>query len=304
MNDLEKFVHYNNTFNLNFQDKGDYLAGPCFLHGGDNMSALTIYKDTNRFYCWTHSCHLKAQQHNNTIDYLLKSIEFQYKINDAYSIPVDSAASKLTLQLQIGNTPKNKTVDRSLLNGIKVPSTYYMMKGLSKDTLEKYGVGDTSKYHYMSHRAVFPVYYNNQLVGMTGRSIINEEPKWKHKGSIRQYIYGFDFIKNVFDKNSENRTLAITEGPPDALKIIEAGFQAFPLFGCSISSSQLIMLHRLAPSEIILWLDGDSAGQEASVTISKKLSKYYKVSNIVTQKDPDEFSTIQIQEIINECRSK
>lgn len=297
---LEKFIHYNNKYGLDFQDKGEYLSGCCFLHGGDNASALTIYKDAGRFYCWTHNCHNKAKPNN--IQYLLDAIEYQYKERDAYSIPLDSVASKLTLDIRHSTTNKPKYLDRAILNGLQVPSSHYILKGLSANILNKYGVGDTNKYHNMPHRAIFPVFYENNLIGITGRSLDGTEPKWKHKGPIRQYIYGFDFIKKSFEANNENRTLVITEGPPDALKVIEGGFQAFPLFGCSISNNQLMMLHRLNPSKVVLWLDGDDAGQEAAITIQKKLSKFYDVSNIQTKEDPDEFTTQQIQEILNECK--
>lgn len=43
-----------NHFGGSFKQSGNRLTGPCSIHGGDNPTALTIYKDTNTACCYTH----------------------------------------------------------------------------------------------------------------------------------------------------------------------------------------------------------------------------------------------------------
>ncbi len=117
-------------------------------------------------------------------------------------------------------------------------------------------------------RVTFPIRHGSgPILGFGGRTLGNEHPKYLnspestlfHKGQI---LYGL-FEARATIRDAER--VVIVEGYLDALALVEAGIgYAVASLGTALSAVQLRLARRFAP-EVVVFFDGDRAGQEAAV---------------------------------------
>lgn len=182
------------------------------------------------------------------------------------------------------------------------PARLYLEKrGLRAATLEHYGIGfcprngsglvralggnaeriqkavdlgllgrraDGSVYDRFWGRVTFPIRHGRgHILGFGGRTLGTEHPKYLnspesslfHKGQV---LYGL-FEARAAIRAAER--IVIVEGYLDALALVEAGIgYAVAGLGTALSVIQLRLARRFA-SEVIVFFDGDRAGQEAAV---------------------------------------
>jgi len=118
--------------------------------------------------------------------------------------------------------------------GYAPPYDTLMHCGLSVTDLQKQGL--RSFHDYYLNRVIIPIRnYNGRLVHLTGRYLgppPEDEPKTKDTrevdglGGTKDYLFMEDRLKTYKDS-----LLVITEGSPDALSAVEAGFPAVGLLG-------------------------------------------------------------------------
>jgi DNA primase len=58
----------------------------------------------------------------------------------------------------------------------------------------------------------------------------------------------------------------LVEGSLDTVRVWQAGFPAYGIYGSSLAESQITLLHRLNIEQVLLWFDNDSAGRRATYT--------------------------------------
>lgn len=181
-------------------------------------------------------------------------------------------------------------------NNIEIPSQYYLDRGYSKEILDKYDVGFCStKGKPLYNRAIFPIYNEDQsyIVGFTGRSIFDKcnkckfyhdpndrckfFPKWKHsKGFVKEkwlynYWYAKDFVKDT-------KTVILVESPGNVWRLEEAGIHnSVAIFGTALNDQQKDLLDNLGAMGIIIMMDNDDAGRNASEKITKMCSNQYRI---------------------------
>ena len=178
---------------------------------------------------------------------------------------------------------------------------YMEKRGLCAATIERYGIGfcprnasglvralggnaariqkavdlgllgrrtDGSVYDRFWGRVTFPIRHGRgHILGFGGRTLGTEHPKYLnspesslfHKG---QMLYGL-FEARAAIREAER--VVIVEGYLDALALVEAGIgYAVASLGTALSALQLRLARRFAP-EVVVFFDGDRAGQEAAV---------------------------------------
>jgi len=164
----------------------------------------------------------------------------------------------------------------------------------------------SGKIHLVQKRLIFPVYWENKLVGFQGRDITGEAGiKYYISEGLpkRRIIYNYENIKNV-------ETITICEGIVDLIKCWS--HNPICLFGSSISNEQLILLQSLPNlKNIILALDPDTR-----IPDKKYPNKPTKYSKIVDQlkpfwnvfeieipegKDAGEYSFEEMERILNDA---
>jgi len=204
---------------------------------------------------------------------------------------------------------------RSLLD---IPADYFIKRGFSREILDKYDVGMcVNKKKEMYGRAVVPIYDENYeyMIGCTGRIPVDkcskccyyhhpsqscpanrESRKWYNNfGFARKCcLYNYWFARKHVEESGE---IIIVEGPGDVWRLVESNIHnCVAIFGCELSDEQQIILEKSGAMSVTLLLDNDSAGEEATIDIKKKLSRYYKL-NIpqITSKDLGDMEKKEIE---------
>jgi DNA primase len=128
--------------------------------------------------------------------------------------------------------------------------------------------GDGSLYDRLWGRVTFPIRHGRgSILGFGGRTLGAEHPKYLnspestlfHKGEV---LYGL-FEARAAIREAER--VVIVEGYLDALALVEAGIgYAVASLGTALSAAQLRLARRFAP-EVVVFFDGDRAGQDAAV---------------------------------------
>lgn len=197
-------------FDIEYKTNPKMISMCCPIHGGDNISALNIYPDGDRYRgnwtCRTHGCEkvfmgsilgfirgvLSHRNHGwtkNGDD----TCSFQEAINFALDFTKQDLknikVSKLEIEKQ--NFSKvihyiNPTTEKNTASGpsrdkvrksLNIPAEYYINRGYSKEILDKYDVGLCNNPNKeMYNRIVVPIYNNDHtsMVGCTGRSIFEK----------------------------------------------------------------------------------------------------------------------------------
>lgn len=105
-------------------------------------------------------------------------------------------------------------------------------------------------------------------------------------------INSLNFPKTEFFFNENNvdwkRPVVLVEGPFDAINTENS----LAFLGKVLSETQLRILMKNLESEIILYLDGDKAGDSSTVSIYNMLSPFFKVMIVLSEnnEDPGQFS--------------
>lgn len=151
-------------------------------------------------------------------------------------------------------------------------------------------------------RMIFPIIIADQLLAWQGRYFGdlptkhgNKEddkgpPKWLTRGKIHELTY----ILRCTGKQSR---LVLVEDLPSAMKLQKLGQCSSPLFGAQITSKQKNGLLHSGFDELVFWLDRDKA-KDAARMVKQFADIGFKTELIITDKDPKEIPTRQLEEIL------
>lgn len=147
---------------------------------------------------------------------------------------------------------------------------YAIERGFTLETCKAWELGHAKE----EQRLVFPFRRakDRALVGVTGRSYVNADPKYLDllPFAKAKYLYGEWMVR-------ENaKRLVIVEGQPDVLMCWQAGETALGISGAFASSDQTRKIVYLAMSEgaelpVYLFPDGDKAGFKWANRLGKEL---------------------------------
>jgi len=96
------------------------------------------------------------------------------------------------------------------------------------------------------------------LLGVVHRRLHGERPKYRYPMHVKisELLFNYSY--------AQRRIVVLVEGAMDAVAAWEAGVDAFAVYGDNLSRSQLQLIHRVAPRQVILAYDSDKAGREAT----------------------------------------
>lgn len=173
--------------------------------------------------------------------------------------------------------------------------------GYSESALRSFGLSDR---FINANSLVFP--FRDTLgntVGYTSRYMgtpDKDTPKWNGSKLLdspyflkNNYLYNFNNASALIKKGKAS-TFYIVEGQGDALTLHQCGFAAVAICSSSFTDEHARLIRKLAPSNIVFALDGDSAGQEATVKLLQlHLSSLGPAKKFVLKigngEDPDSF---------------
>src|SRR5699024_1705361 len=176
---------------------------------------------------------------------------------------------------------------------------YLTGRGLSDDTIRKFGLGYSDKYgsglyRYLKakeysderlrdsglfnadekhgmydkfwNRVIFPIMdVNNRVIGFGGRVMGDAKPKYLNSPETKI----FDKSRNLYGLNiartSRKKNLIICEGYMDVISMHQAGFNnAVASLGTALTSQQAALMKRYT-EEVLVIYDSDEAGTKAAL---------------------------------------
>ena len=203
---------------------------------------------------------------------------------------------------------------------------YLKGRGLSDDTIRKFGLGYSDKYgsllyrflkekgygdeilrqsglfladevHGMQdkfwNRVIYPIMdANSRVIGFGGRVMGDGKPKYLNSPETKI----FDKSRNLYGLNlarsSRRKNLIICEGYMDVISMHQAGFNnAVASLGTALTSLQAGLMKRYT-DEVLVIYDSDEAGVKAAlraIPMLKGVGLTTRVVNLRPYKDPDEF---------------
>ena len=234
---IDKIYNY---FNIEPSYKNDTLMkSSCFIHGGDNTTALNLYYNADirvHYKCRTHQCEDifgsslislvrgglsqvrynwkingdKEASFNETVEFLLQITEQDFGKINSVGTTLDEDKLKFSSLINNFTTPEVQNTGISIdlyRNKVEIPATYYLQRGYSIEVLDKYDVG-TCKRHKrpLYQRAVVPIYDESGkiILGFSGRSIHPECSKCKHYHDPEKKCHFFPKWKHTAGFKKEN----------------------------------------------------------------------------------------------------
>ena len=170
-------------------------------------------------------------------------------------------------------------------------------KGYSDDRLRESGLFNVDERHGMYdkfwNRVIFPIMdVNNRVIGFGGRVMGDGKPKYLNSPETKI----FDKSRNLYGLNVARTTrrkyLILCEGYMDVISMHQAGFtNAVASLGTALTSGHASLLKRYT-QEVLLLYDSDEAGVRAAlraIPILREAGVNSRVVNLRPYKDPDEF---------------
>ncbi|MDD4036394.1 MAG: DNA primase [Bacilli bacterium] len=264
---------------MNFKEAMVYLANK----SGIKISKDIIYsekKDNNSKLYEIYDLSTKFYQNNiNTVT----GEEVRAYLNNR------AIDEKIIKEFQIGLAlNKRDNLAKLLLN-----------KGYAKDDLLKLGLANSNDYglnDIFVNRIMFPLWdTTGKVIGYSGR-IYNNEDSAKYINTKETPIFKkgmnlYNYHRAKIEARNNN-SLIIMEGFMDVIRSYSAGIKnVVALMGTSITKEQINLIKRLS-NNIILCLDGDEAGAQATLTCGNELLKVGinpKVIRLDKGLDPDDY---------------
>ncbi|MBN2838771.1 MAG: DNA primase, partial [Fusobacteriaceae bacterium] len=172
-------------------------------------------------------------------------------------------------------------------------------KKIEEHNIEKVGLanqGDNGYYDVFRNRIMFPLWdISGNTVGYSGR-IYNTQDDAKYVNTKEtpifkkgELLYNYHRAK---DEARKEKSVILVEGFMDVIRMYTVGIKnVVALMGTSLTINQINLLKKLS-TNIIVCMDGDDAGANATISIVKELEKndvFAKIVRLDEKLDPDEY---------------
>ncbi len=179
---------------------------------------------------------------------------------------------------------------------------YLKQKGFTYEQMNMAGIvekGDHDYYDVYAHRLVFPLFnVYNECIGFSARILTNDKTKAKYRNTAQTIvfdksntIFGLNLVRQLKSKQQFDYVV-IVEGQMDVIAMHKAGFKnTVACLGTAFTQKHAKQL-KLISSNVVVCLDGDSAGQNATNKIVDVLAEEgfnVRVVKIPGGHDPDEY---------------
>ena len=313
--------------------RGNTYFGLCPFHN-EKTPSFSVTPSKQMYYCF--GCGAGGNVYNFVMEYE------NYTFGEALQHLADRAGVQLP-KIEYSREAKEKAEKRATLleiNKLAASYFYYQLRrengsqayaylinrGVSEDTIKKFGLGYSDKYsddlykflksknysddllresglfnvderHGMYdkfwNRVIFPIMdVNNRVIGFGGRVMGDGKPKYLNSPETKI----FDKSRNLYGLNIARTTrknyLILCEGYMDVISMHQAGFtNAVASLGTALTSGHASLLKRYT-QEVLLLYDSDDAGVRAAlraIPILREAGITSRVVSLKPHKVPDEF---------------
>ena len=313
--------------------KGSSYFGLCPFHN-EKTPSFSVTPSKQMYYCF--GCGAGGNVYNFIMEYE------NYSFGEALSHLAGRAGVELP-KIEYSREAREKAEQRAALleiNKLAAQYFYYQLRresgktaygyllgrGLSEETIRKFGLGYSDKYSddlykYLKskgysddllresglfnvderrgmydkfwNRVIFPIMdVNNRVIGFGGRVMGDGKPKYLNSPETKI----FDKSRNLYGLNVARTTrknyLILCEGYMDVIAMHQAGFtNAVASLGTALTSGHASLVKRYT-KEVLLLYDSDGAGVRATlraIPILREAGVTSRVVSLKPWKDPDEF---------------
>ena len=313
--------------------RGSTYFGLCPFHN-EKTPSFSVTPSKQMYYCF--GCGAGGTVFNFVMEYE------NYTFGEALQHLADRAGVQLP-KIEYSREARQKAEERAALleiNKLAARYFYYQLRresgktayayltgrGLSEETIKKFGLGYSDKfsddlykflksknysdmllrdsglfnvderhgmYDKFWNRVIFPIMdVNNRVIGFGGRVMGDGKPKYLNSPETKI----FDKSRNLYGLNVARTTrknyLILCEGYMDVISMHQAGFtNAVASLGTALTSGHASLLKRYT-QEVLLLYDSDDAGVRAAlraIPILREAGVTSRVVNLRPHKDPDEF---------------
>ena len=313
--------------------RGNTYFGLCPFHN-EKTPSFSVTPSKQMYYCF--GCGAGGNVYNFVMEYE------NYTFGEALQHLADRVGVQLP-KIEYSREAREKAEKRATLleiNKLAASYFYYQLRrengsqayaylinrGVSEDTIKKFGLGYSDKYsddlykflksknysddllresglfnvderHGMYdkfwNRVIFPIMdVNNRVIGFGGRVMGDGKPKYLNSPETKI----FDKSRNLYGLNIARTTrknyLILCEGYMDVISMHQAGFtNAVASLGTALTSGHASLLKRYT-QEVLLLYDSDDAGVRAAlraIPILREAGITSRVVSLKPHKDPDEF---------------
>ena len=313
--------------------RGSTYFGLCPFHN-EKTPSFSVTPSKQMYYCF--GCGAGGNVYNFVMEYE------NYSFGEALFHLADRAGVELP-KIEYSREAREKAEQRATLleiNKLAAQYFYYQLRresgktaygyllgrGLSEETIRKFGLGYSDKYSddlykYLKgkgysdellresglfnvderrgmydkfwNRVIFPIMdVNNRVIGFGGRVMGEGKPKYLNSPETKI----FDKSRNLYGLNVARTTrknyLILCEGYMDVIAMHQAGFtNAVASLGTALTSGHASLVKRYT-REVLLLYDSDGAGIRAAlraIPILREAGVTSRVVSLKPWKDPDEF---------------
>ncbi|WP_418423750.1 DNA primase [Blautia sp.] len=313
--------------------RGSTYFGLCPFHN-EKTPSFSVTPGKQMYYCF--GCGAGGNVYNFIMEYenytfgeALKHLADRAGVElpkIEYSREVREKAEQRAELLEINKQAAQYYYYQLRTEGGKIGYQYLSGRGLSEETMRKFGLGYSDKfggglykflkskgysderlresglfnvderhgmYDKFWNRVIFPIMdVNNRVIGFGGRVMGEGKPKYLNSPETKI----FDKSRNLYGLNIARTTrkkyLILCEGYMDVISMHQAGFtNAVASLGTALTSGHASLLKRYT-QEVLLLYDSDEAGIRAAlrgIPILRDAGVSSRVVNLKPYKDPDEF---------------
>jgi DNA primase catalytic core len=180
--------------------------------------------------------------------------------------------------------------------------TFLESKGYTSRDISDAGLSEM----LLNERLLIPVYDVWGRISAFGSRRIVEDDSEKYRNSSTSELYKKSEILFNLHNAKTFETIIVVEGYMDALRLVSEGVNnVVALCGTALSSNHIQTLVKNKVKNLILCLDGDFAGQEATKKILESLIKEESIRTTILELkddlDPDDFVVkFGVQEFLNQ----
>lgn len=272
------------------QTAANHLSGCCPIHQGDNPNAFHVDLEKNLFNCFTHCGggsifdFVMKKEKLSFYDAASKIWNIFYSSSDRRKMKQDNAKVKQELTLM------------NLRLKLQHDHCYLRKRNISPQLARYFQMG-FCQYGIMKNRIAIPVFdIQNRIVAYCGRTVGQDiYPKYLFPKNFNKSCHLFNIqhitphAPHAPHAPQPQKPVFIVEGFFDCIHIVKLGFDAVALMGSSISQQQLTLLKEINRFYILM-LDGDEAGEKATIKISNKMAQFkltFKTVYLIDVKEPE-----------------
>jgi DNA primase len=282
---------------------GQQYRGCCPIHRGEGRDAFHAHLEKNVFHCFAcgaggNVLDLVAELEQCSAREAALRLQRRYVASGRAAAlrPSDPGKGKLVTEKREGNPVLPFT-----LTGLVADHPYISDRGLSPETAFRFGIGYHAGPGIMTGRVAIPIHdEHGLLIAYGGRSVDPEPPRYKFPAGFRKSAVLFNYHRAA--AGSVGGGVVVVEGFFDCMRVYQAGFSSVvALMGAALSRQQADLLAGRF-TEIVLMLDGDSAGQAGACDAAARLARRRSVRQVTLAPgtQPDQMSSEEIRQALSD----